>query len=218
MAESINAGQDFDEGAEFLDAGDRAFVDHALLGLCDDLADLTASAIHRLLRRREDTDHAIVIDVDLGAREGRDATDVLSARSNERTDLVDRNADRLNAGRVLRQFRTRSRHDGLDEIDDLHTSVVRALQRAFDGVPGQTANLEVHLETGDTITGAAHLEIHVAAVIFSTEDVGDEDLLALVSCREEPARDASNRLLDRNASVQEGQCTDADGSHRRRAV
>ena len=36
--------------------------------------------------------------------------------------------------------------------------------------------LEVELEAGDAVVGAAEFEVHVAVVIFAAEDVGEEEV------------------------------------------
>jgi hypothetical protein len=35
-------------------------------------------------------------------------------------------------------------------------------------------DLDVHLQRGDAVFGTGHLEVHVAEVIFVTEDVGQD--------------------------------------------
>jgi len=50
-------------------------------------------------------------------------------------------------------------------------------------------------------------------VIFGAEDIGDQNLLALVLVGEEANRDASDRRRDRDAGVHHCQRADADGGH-----
>ena len=92
------------------------------------------------------------------------------------------------------------------------------LDGALHEVPREAAELQVHLEARDALLRAAHLEVHVAAVVLGAEDVGDEHLLRLVVVGEEADRDAGHRALQGHARVHEGEAAVADGRHRRGAV
>jgi hypothetical protein len=45
---------------------------------------------------------------------------------------------------------------------------------------GDALDLDVHLQGGDAVFGTRHLEIHVAEVIFVTEDVGQHGKAATI--------------------------------------
>ena len=69
---------------------------------------------------------------------------------------------------------------------------------------------------GDALAGAGDLEVHVAEVIFVTEDVAENrEILAF---EDQAHGDAGDRALQRNAGVHHRQRAAADGGHRRRAV
>ena len=85
-------------------------------------------------------------------------------------------------------------------------------------VPGEAAELQVDLEARDALLRAADLEVHVAAVVFGAENIGDENLLGLVLVREEADRDARDCALQRNARIHEREAAVADRRHRGRAV
>src|SRR5574344_2472019 len=218
VAEAVHAGEDLDERAELLDAGDGALVDLADLGDGADRADRALGGFHRLGIGREDRDLAVVVDVDLGAGRLDDAADVGSSGADERADLVDGNLHLLDPRGERVEFGARSRENGLHEVDDLETGVVGGLDGVLDEVPGEAAELEGDLEVGDALAGSADLEVHVAAVVFGTEDVGDENLLRLVGVREQADRDAGDGALQRHARVHKGEAAVADRRHRRGAV
>ena len=119
VAEAVYAREDLDEGAEVLDPGDLALVDLAGLGLGRDLADRPLGGLHRLLRRREDRDLAVVVDVDLRAGGLHNAADVRAAGPDERADLVDRDVHLLDPRRVLVELGARRGDDTLHVVDDL---------------------------------------------------------------------------------------------------
>ena len=76
---ALESGQDFDEGAEVLDARDAAVVDAADLGLSGALVDLEHRALHALGVVAEDFHRTVVLDVDLDAERIGDASNVLAA-------------------------------------------------------------------------------------------------------------------------------------------
>ena len=218
VAESVHAGENFDERAEVLDARHLALVDLAGFGDRGNRADGALGRFHRLEARREDRDLAVVVDVDLGAGRLDDAADVRTAGTDERADLVDGNLHLFDPRRVLVEFGARSGDDRLHEVDDLDAGVMGGLDGAFDEIPRETAELEVDLEAGDALLRAADLEVHVAAVVFGAEDVGDENFLRLVGIGEKPDGNAGDRAFERNARVHERETAVADRGHRRRAV
>ena len=58
-------------------------------------------------------------------------------------------------------------------LEDMQAAALRLLQRDLHDLGGDAVDLDVHLQRGDACGGAGHLEIHVAEVIFVTQDVGD---------------------------------------------
>ena len=94
----------------------------------------------------------------------------------------------------------------------------RGLQGALNEVPGQAADLEVHLEAGDALAGAADLEVHIAAVVLGTQNIGDEHLLGEVRGGEEAHGDARDRRAQRHARIHQRQAATADGGHRGGAI
>jgi hypothetical protein len=72
----------------------------------------------------------------------------------------------------------------------------QSLTHDFFGDPG---DLDVHLERGDAFAGAGHLEVHVAQVIFVTQDVGQDG--KVLAFQDQAHGDARNRARDRNAGV-----------------
>ena len=87
MAETILAGKDLDERAEFLDTGDGALVYLARLGFRRDGVHLGLGHCHHVAGGGEDGHDAKValfLDVDLGARLLADAANRLAALTDER--------------------------------------------------------------------------------------------------------------------------------------
>src|SRR4051794_31835314 len=104
--QSVLAGHEGHERAEIDDAGDLAGVDGAGLGLGDDAADPLAGGLDLAEVGRTDLDHALVIDVDLGAGLRDDFADDLTAGADDFADLILGDLHRLDPRRVSRQLFT----------------------------------------------------------------------------------------------------------------
>ena len=101
-------------------------------------------------------------------------------------------------------------------VKQLQTSAARLLESLPHNLRGDAHDLDVHLEGGDALARAGHLEVHVAVVVFGTGDVGqDSVLLALFHQAHGDARDCA---LERDAGLHEGERCPADRSHRRGSV
>ena len=87
--------------------------------------------------------------------------------------------------------------------EDVQAAVLGLRQRDLHDLFGDALDLDVHLQRGDAVGGAGHLEVHVAEVIFVTEDVGQHD--EVVAFLDQAHRDAGDRRLDRHARVHQRQ-------------
>src|SRR5690606_782034 len=102
--ETVLAAHEVHERPEVDDVDHLARVDPADLGLLDDAEDPLLGRLDLAQVRRADLDHALVVDVDLGAGLGDDLADHLAAGADDVADLrlVDR--DRLDPRRVRRKL------------------------------------------------------------------------------------------------------------------
>ena len=50
-------------------------------------------------------------------------------------------------------------------------------ERVAQDLEGDAADLDVHLQGGDALIGAGHLEVHVSEVVLHTGDVGEDDVV-----------------------------------------
>ena len=74
-------------------------------------------------------------------------------------------------------------------------------------------DLDVHLDRGDTVFGAGHLEVHVAEEIFQALDIGEEDEIIVCLAGNKTAADACDGLLDGDACCHKGHAGRAGRSH-----
>ena len=145
-----------------------------------------------------------------------DRLDHLAARSDDHTNLVGLDLQGLDARRVLRQLRTRRRHDLVHLLENVQAAVACLLQRFLHDLLLQAGDLDVHLDGGDALVGSADLEVHVAEMILVAEDVREDSVL--VTFHDETHRHTSDRRLDGDTRVHHRQASATNGSHGRRAV
>ena len=104
--------------------------------------------------------------------------------------------------------------DGLehDLIQNVKAGVAGLFKGFLDDLIGQTVVLDVHLDGGDALFRAAHLEVHVTEEILDALDVGEGDVT--VALGHQTAGDAGHGGLDGHTSVHESQGAAADGTLR----
>ncbi len=216
MQEAIGVGEDLDEGAEVRDALDGALVDHANLGLSDQALDDVEGTAHGALVGGRHVDGAVVFDVDLDARLVDDALDGLATGADDDTDLVGLDLDGGDARGPLGHGLSGS-GQGLEHLaEDVQTAFASLIEGGGQHFAGQALDLDVHLDGGDATGRATDLEVHVAHVVFVTEDVRENG--DLVPFLDETHGDPGDGGLDGHASVHEAEGAAAHGSHRRGAV
>src|SRR5690606_35496685 len=145
-----------------------------------------------------------------------DFADYLAAGADHFTDLVGRGFAGSAARSEFAHFRPGS-VDGLGHLAEDEIATVAGLaQRDLHDLLGDAGDLDVHLQAGDAIGGTGHLEVHVAKVIFITEDVGqDSELLAF---EDQAHGNAGDGLFHGNACIHQRERGAADSRHGRRSV
>ena len=81
---------------------------------------------------------------------------------------------------------------------------------------GDALDLDIHLQGRDTARGTRHLEVHVAQVIFITQDVGQHG--ETVGVLDQTHGDTRHMRLHGHACIHQRQAAAADRSHRRGTV
>ena len=80
----------------------------------------------------------------------------------------------------------------------------------------ETADFEIHLDSGDALVGTGYLEVHIAEEVLETLDI-DHGHPAL-TLGDQAAGDTGDRRLDRHTGVHQRQSGAADGALRSGAV
>src|SRR5262245_58935600 len=171
--QAVLGAEEVHESAELHDLDDLALVDLADLGLGRDAADTGERRLDRLALGGGDLDRAVILDVDLGARLGDDLADHRATRADHLADLVDRDLDGLDARRVLAELGAGAAERLGHLAEDVQAAGVGLLQRLAHDLLGDAGDLDVHLQRGDALLSAGHLEVHVAQVVLVAQNVGE---------------------------------------------
>ena len=164
----------------------------------------------------------VVLDVNFSASLGDNALDGFPARTDERADLLRINFDRLDAGRVFRELRPRLLQCAAHDLENFRARFLCPLNRLRHDLVTNAWQFQVQLKTGHAVVCSAKLEVHVAKMIFRTDDVGQQFValqLPIVTVFGNKADgDSRDHALHRHAGVHEREHSAAHARHRGRAV
>ena len=85
----------------------------------------------------------------------------------------------------------------------MHTALACLLESLLKDVVRKTVNLDIHLGSGDTVSGTGYLEVHITEVILIAEDIGKDGITVVrtLSVGYESHSHTCNRLLDLDARI-----------------
>ena len=211
MQQTVCPREDFDKRSEVHNPNHGAKVDLARFGHSANVGD----SLNRLLRSHAvggiNVHRTVVVDVDLAARLFGDATDHLSARTNQLPNFVGRNLHGVDARSMQRQFRTRLSDALHHDAENVQASDSRLLKRLFHQFGRHIWNLNVHLQRRNAISRSGHFEVHIAVVIFGTRDVGQNGVL--IAFLHQTHRDTRYRHRNRYPRVHHRQGSATNRSH-----
>ena len=69
-------------------------------------------------------------------------------------------------------------------------------QSTLEDFVAKTINLDIHLSSGDTVSGTRYLEVHITEVVFVTEDVGEDRVVRTLVLRDQTHGDTRYGLSD----------------------
>src|SRR5471032_1227322 len=209
--QTVLARQDVDECAEVDDALNLTDVDLADFRFSSDTQNALTCCFSRFLGFAKDLDRAVAFDVDRSLGLFTDCTDGRAALTDDVTDLVGIDLHRDHGRSIFRQLGTRLTNDLVHLAEDVQARFQGLAQSDFHDLFGDAFDLDVHLQRGNTLGGTGYFEVHVAEVVFVTQDVGqDGELLAFFN---QTHGDTGNRCLHRHTGVHQSQGSTADRSH-----
>ena len=211
---ALFAGSELYECAELLDTDDDAVEDLSFFKFGRDDLDHALGFIHALLLTAADRNAAVIIDIDLDACALDDLIDSLAALADDITDLLRIDLHEVDLGSVLIDSGT-GLGNGIvhNAVHDEHSGFTAARDGTGDDVLCQAVDLDIHLDRGDTVFCAGHLEVHVAEEVFKALDVGEENEIIVSLAGDKAAADACDGLLDRDTCCHKGHAGSAGGSH-----
>src|SRR5438067_1623996 len=198
VQQPLDAGNDLDERTERRRALHDALVYLADLRLLHETGHHVAGTLCRFThtRNRDDTG---VLHIDLGAGLLLDAADRLALGTDEVADLVGPDLHREDAGSVLGELRASLAHRLLHDVEDVHPRVLGLLERLAEHAPVELLDLDVHLNRRHAVARAGDLEVHVAEMIFRTQNIREDRGAAAIG--DQTHRHARTRRLHRHAGV-----------------
>src|SRR6056297_335001 len=209
--QTILARQDVNEGTEVHNALNAALVDSAHFDLCGDFLDPVHCRLGSFLVVGVDLHVAVIIQIDGGAGFVTDRADNRAALTDNVTDLLRVDLDGGDARRAGRQFGTGGRNDLVHLAQDVQTRCVCLLKRKLHDLVGDAVDLDIHLQGGYALLSTGNLEIHIAQVIFVTQDVSqDRELVAFF---DQTHGNTGYRRLDGYTGVHQCQAGATDRSH-----
>ena len=120
---------------------------------------------------------ASVVDVDLDAGDFDDAANRLAARSDQVADLVGRNLQGVDLWCVLGLLFRSTALRCVHLVQQEQAAMASLFKGLTHDLAGDTADLDVHLQSSDALARSGYLEVHVAVVIFCACDVGQDGIL-----------------------------------------
>ena len=211
MQQTVGAGKNFHERSEVHDLPDGTHVNLTDFGFLGQVADHLHGLLRGRLIGRRDQNRSVIFNVDRYASGLDDASDRLTARSDDLAHFILVDLQCHNSRRISGGFYAWATQDALHLLQDMDAALPRLFQSTRHDVAGHTSDLDVHLDSRDALLGSRDLEVHVAQMILDTEDVRQNgDLLPF---RDQPHRDACNRRLDGNPRVHQGKCAAAHRRH-----
>src|SRR5713101_9336522 len=201
VQQTICPGENLDERAKVHHLAHSALVDPADLRFSGNAVDPLHRSSHRVSVLRGDIDRAVVFDIDLDSRFLDDRANHFSAWADDLANLVGLHFKCHDARRVPRHFRPwrgkRLRH----LRQDMQPSFPGLVESLLHNLAGDTGDLDVHLQGSDALSRPRDLEIHIAEMVFVTQDVAqDADLFSFF---DQAHGDPGHRRFDRYTGIHE---------------
>jgi hypothetical protein len=171
VAESIFAWQDFDKRAEVANARYDSVVDLADLDRRRASFHSAQGRFGRIGIGASYSDVSFVIDIDGRTGIFLDCPNVFAARSDEQSNLIWIDLGPEQTWCVSADFISRLGNAGEHLSKDLDPSLASLLEGGANDLFTDAVDLQVQLDTCDTVLRSSDFEIHVTMVIFVTDDV-----------------------------------------------
>ncbi|EKD34802.1 MAG: hypothetical protein ACD_75C02179G0001 [uncultured bacterium] len=212
MHQAVGAREDFDKGTKIFDGLYLALVncpDHGFSGNGLHLGD---EGLGKITAQGKHFHQPGVVYLDLCIEFRRQFLDNLSARADQIANLIriDFNDHELRC--MFGYLGTGNSNTLLHFRQDVHPAFLGLGKSLAHDLPVNAGDLDVHLQRGDAGTCTYHLEVHIAEMIFVTEDVGEND--HLFPFLDQSHGNTGNRALQRHPGIHHGHAPAAYRGHR----
>src|SRR6267378_81810 len=214
--QAVAARKNGHEGAEIHQPRDLALIHPAHLDIGGDELDAALGFAARGTLNGSDLHRPVVLDIDGGAGFFGDLPDHGAALADHVADLFRINLQGNDGGRPFRHALARLGEHFVHLAQDVQAAVAGLTQRHLHDFARDAGDLDVHLQRGDTVLRAGHLEIHVAEMILVAQDIRQN--LESRALFHEAHRDAGHRRLDRHTGVHQREAGAAHGGHGTRSI
>ncbi|CCK04988.1 Spidroin 1 [Cronobacter sakazakii 701] len=122
----------------------------------------------------------------------------------------------MNTRCELRDIATRCVDSLFHHAKNVQTRTFSLIQRHLHDLFSDAFDFDIHLQRSDTFTGTGYFEVHVAQVVFITQNIGQYDkVFAFFHQTHRNTRDSG---FNRHARVHQRQRSATHGSHGRRTI
>ena len=101
-----------------------------------------------------------------------------------------------------------------DAVHNEESGFSGSLNCFFHNRAGQAVNLDIHLNSGNSLFRSGDLKVHIAEEIFQALNIGQHEVILVRLPGNQAAGDSGNRLLNRHTGSHQGHAGCTSGSHR----
>src|SRR5690349_4338116 len=171
MQQAILARQDADDGAKIQKLQHCSVVYPPYFNFRRDVFDTFSCQLAALRVDTCNHNGAIVRNIDGGPRLFSKRTDHRPPFPYDVTYFLGVDSDLDDTGSMFRDILAPSRQRLLHDRENMYPSFPCLYQGSMQDLFGDPLNLDIHLQGSNAVFGTRHLEIHVAQVIFITQNI-----------------------------------------------
>ena len=202
------------ECTKLFDADNLTYVNLSLFELAYNDINQLFSLVHHCLISTADRYGTVIGNIDLHAGLLDDCVDGLTSLANYITDLLRVNAHLDDLRSVLAYLFSRLSDARLHAvIHDEESCLTASCNSTLYDRSGQSMDLDIHLDSRDTVSRTSYLEVHVAEEVFQTLDIGQKYEIIVSLTSYQTAGNTCYHLLDRHTCCHQGHTGCTGRSH-----
>ena len=194
VTKSVTSRKNLDERAKIFHAADGTVVNLADLDRSSTSFDFFQRLLSHLCVCTSDCDFTVFFDFDNRLCRFLDRTNVLATRADQHSDLVRRNFCGQQTRSVRRDLFAWLTNGRQHRFEDVESRLFGLLQSFTNDLAVYAANFEIQLDTSNSVLRSSDFKVHIAEMVFATEDVGDQSVI--VAFLHHTDRDTRNRILN----------------------